>query len=109
MDGRQVTIVVTPREQFSKVKRSLDSVLEHTDSSVPLIYVDANSPPPAARYIREKAMRHGFSVLRTKRYLCANEARNLAMPHVKTKYVAFVDNDVEVSPGWLSALLACAE
>lgn len=109
MNDAQVTIVVTPREQFSKVKRSLESVLRCTSPSVPLIYVDAKSPEPAARYIRESARRHGFTVLRSERYLCSNEARNLALPHVKTKYVAFVDNDAEVSPGWLSSLVKCAE
>ena len=41
--------------------------------------------------------------------MTANEARNLALPHVHTKYVAFVDNDVSVTPGWLTTLLACAE
>ena len=109
MDEPHVTIVVTPREQFSKVQRSLDSILACTDASVPMIYVDANSPVHAARYIREQAARRGFTILHSDRYLSSNEARNLALPHIRTKYVAFVDNDVEVSPGWLNALLACAE
>ncbi len=109
MGDSQVTIVITPREQFSKVRRSLESIFECTDASVPLVYVDANSPPAAARYIREQAARRGFTLLRTGRYLCSNEARNLALPYVRTKYVAFVDNDVVVTQGWLNALVACAE
>lgn len=103
------TIVVTPREQFSKAKRSLETLFVCTDPAIPLIYVDGNSPRAIARYIREQADKRGFKLLRSDAYLCANQARNLALPHVRTKYVAFVDNDVSVTPGWLDTLVACAE
>jgi GT2 family glycosyltransferase len=109
MSNPAVTIVIVPREQFSKARRSLESILAHTDPSVPLVYVDGNSPPPIARYLREMAATRGFRLLRTNYYLGANEARNLGLAHVRTPYVAFLDNDVAVAPGWLEALLACAE
>lgn len=106
--GALVTIVVTPREQFSKARRSLSSVLQNTDASVPLVYVDGNSPRAVARYLENQAAQRGFTLLRSDRYLGANEARNIGLAHVRTEYVAFVDNDVAVMPGWLDALLACA-
>jgi glycosyltransferase involved in cell wall biosynthesis len=109
MGDSLATIVITPREQFSKARCSLESILQCTEPSVPILYVDANSPPPVAHCIREQAARRGFTVLHTGRYLCANEARNIALPHVRSKYVAFVDNDVSVTPGWLEKLVACAE
>ncbi|MDQ6780067.1 MAG: glycosyltransferase [Candidatus Eremiobacteraeota bacterium] len=107
--AKRATIVVTPREQFSKARRSLESILAHTDPSVPLVYVDGNSPPALARYLQQQAARHGFTLLRTEHYLAANEARNLALPRTQTKYVVFVDNDVSVSAGWFEKLIACAE
>ncbi len=103
------TIVITPREQFSKAKISLDSILTCTNPAVPLVYIDGNSPPALARYLRDQAAKRGFTLIRTDYYLGANEARNLGLPHVSTKYVAFVDNDVSVTPGWLDKLVACAE
>jgi GT2 family glycosyltransferase len=41
--------------------------------------------------------------------LSPNQARNLGFALVDTKYTAFVDNDVIVTPGWLEALVTCAE
>lgn len=109
MDDPLATVVITPREQFSKARRSLESVLECTEANVPIVYVDANSPRRISDYIGEQAARHGFAVLHVDRYICANQARNAALPYVHTKYVAFVDNDVSVTPQWLPKLLACAE
>lgn len=104
-----VTIVVVPRERFAVALRSLDSLLTQTSRPFELLYVDGNSPAPVAKGIRERAERHSFAVIRRDHYLTPNQARNLAFPYVKTKYVVSVDNDVLVTPGWLEAMLACAE
>jgi len=109
MDSATVTVVVTPREQFSKAERSLESLIACTPPSVPVIYVDGNSPRRLAGYLERRTRERGFTLLRTDAYLAANEARNLAVAHVRTPYVAFVDNDVHFTPGWLEKLIACAE
>ncbi len=104
-----VTIVVTPREQFSKARTSLESILTHTAPDVPLVYVDGNSPAALARYLKDRSAQRGFTLIRTEHFLGANEARNMALSHVRTKYVVFVDNDVSVEAGWLERLISCAE
>lgn len=103
------TIIVSPREQFSKARVSLESVLQCTSPSVPLIYVDGNSPPSLARYVKARAAQRPFKLIRRDHYLAANQARNLALPLVQTKYVVFIDNDVSVTPEWIEKLVACAE
>ena len=103
------TVLVTPREQFSKAKRALESVLACTDPSVPIVYIDGGSPRKLARYLRTRAHDRGFRLIRRGHYLAANEARNLGLSYVKSKYVAFIDNDVSVTPGWLDKLITCAE
>lgn len=105
----QVTIVVVPRERFSYTCESLDSIYEYTQIPFKLVYVDGNSPAKTRRYLEEKARENNFEVIRTDYYLYPNQARNLGLAQVKTKYVVFVDNDVIVSPGWLNALVNCAE
>ncbi|MEO0948446.1 MAG: glycosyltransferase, partial [Cyanobacteria bacterium J06641_5] len=60
-------------------------------------------------YLKTKAKENGFQILRTDRYLTPNNARNLGLSYVDTEYLVFCDNDVIVSPGWLTALMACAE
>jgi GT2 family glycosyltransferase len=104
-----VTIVVVPRERFSYSQKSLDSIYANTDSPFKLVYVDGNSPAPTQRYLQQQAKRHNFKLIRTEYFLAPNQARNIGLAAVDTPYVAFVDNDVLVTPGWLSALVNCAE
>jgi GT2 family glycosyltransferase len=102
-----VTIVIVPREQFSRAHLSLQSILDNTERDCPIIYVDGNSPPDLARDL--EAMSDRLLLIRKDHYLPANTARNLALAHVRTKYVVFLDNDVIVWPGWIGSLIKCAE
>lgn len=109
MTDPQVTLVVVPRERFSYTKESLESIYEHTDIPFKLVYVDGNSPTPIKRYLETQAQAKQFQLVRTNYYLSPNHARNIGLSYVDTKYLVFVDNDVIVSPGWLNALVTCAE
>lgn len=109
MADPQVTIVVVPRERFSCVRESLESIYEHTTIPFNLVYVDGNSPRQVRRYLEAKAQEKGFQLIRTDYYLYPNQARNLGLSQVKTKYLVFIDNDVIVSPGWLNHLVQCAQ
>lgn len=104
-----VTIVVVPRERFSGTRRSLESIYEHTQHPFDLVYVDGGSPLEIRAYLEKASREHRFSLIRTDYILTPNEARNLGVGKVDTEYVVFIDNDVTVSPGWLTALMKCAE
>ncbi len=104
-----VTIVVVPRERFSCTQASLESIYEHIDFPFKLIYVDGNSPAKVRHYLERKAKEKNFQIIRTDYYLSPNHARNIGLIQVDTKYLVFFDNDVIVSPGWLKALVTCAE
>lgn len=105
----QVTIVVVPRERFSCTEASLESIYAHTTMPFELVYVDGNSPAKVRRYLEEQAKAKQFYLIRTPYYLYPNQARNLGLAQVKTPYVVFIDNDVVVTPGWIEALVQCAE
>jgi GT2 family glycosyltransferase len=105
----RVTIVVLQRETFAHTERSIESLYATTSVPFNLVYVDAGSPPAVRRTILAAAKRHGFEVLRRPRFLTPNEARNVALAHVATELVAFIDNDVIFAEGWLEALVACAD
>ncbi len=105
----KVTIVVVPRERFSCTEASLQSIYENTQTPFELVYVDGNSPPHVQKYLEAQAQAHQFKIVRTEHYLFPNQSRNIGLSHVKTPYLVFLDNDVIVSPGWLEALLNCAE
>ncbi|KJH72538.1 glycosyltransferase family 2 protein [Aliterella atlantica] len=109
MTEPNVTIVVVPRERFSCTQQSLESIYEYTEFPFKLIYVDGNSPNKVRRYLEAKSKDKNFELIRTNYYLSPNHARNIGLSRVDTKYLVFVDNDVIVSPGWLKALVDCAE
>lgn len=109
MESAKITILVSPRERFSYTKVSLESIFQHTDVPFHLIYVDGNSPPEVKTYLEEQASDKSFELVRVDHYLPPNQARNVGLARVTTPYVVFVDNDVVVSPGWLNALIRCAE
>ena len=104
-----VTVVVIPRERFSMAARALDVLYERTASPFSLVYVDAGSPRPVRRAIESRQRTKGFRLIRVEDHLAPNESRNLALAHVRTPYVVFIDNDVLVQPGWLEALVRCAD
>ena len=109
MSDSLATVAIIPRERFSFAKTSLESILANTAPGVKLVYVDGGSPSPVKRHLAAQAQQRGFDLIRTDHYLSPNQARNLAIRRVTTKYVVFVDNDVLVEPGWVEALVACAE
>ena len=73
------------------------------------MYVDAGSPRRTRVYLETKAREKGCRLIRTDHYLSPNLARNLGLRHVDSKYIVFIDNDVLVEPGWLDALVRCAD
>jgi GT2 family glycosyltransferase len=105
----EVTLVVVPRERFSYTRQSLESIYQYTKYPFNLVYIDGNSPKHIQEYLQEQAQEKNFLLVRSDHYLAPNEARNLALKYVKTKYLVFVDNDVHVAEGWLEKLVQCAE
>src|SRR5438445_12790064 len=105
MPAAEVTIVVSPRERYSFAQRSLESSYDQTPEPFELVYVDVDSPSRIKRYLETKAVEKGFRLIRSSTYLTPNEARNLALREVNTRYVVFIDNDVLVSSGWLKPLV----
>ncbi len=108
-DEPLVTLVITPRETFSSAETSLRSILAITPQPFQVVYVDAGSPRHVQRFLTHTINRPDWRYLRFDHYLSPNQARNIGLREVKTKYVVFIDNDVVVAPGWLDALTDCAE
>lgn len=108
-DQTKVTIIVSPRERFEQAIISLEAVFQTADIPFHMIYVDGGSPKDIADKLKAEVEGHGQTYIRRPGYITPNDARNTALPMVNTPYVVFIDNDVVFSPGWLSALVKCAE
>ncbi|NEQ87962.1 MAG: glycosyltransferase, partial [Moorea sp. SIO2I5] len=70
---------------------------------------DNNAPADLRQYLEAQAQAKGFELICSDYYLSPNQARNLGLRRVSSKYVVFVDNDIIFSPGWLKPLVDCAE
>jgi GT2 family glycosyltransferase len=105
----RVTVVITQRERMSLTERSLESVLSDRSEPFDLIYVDGGSSEELRRYLQTKSQAAQFLLLQRPEWLWPNVARNLAMTHVKTEYVVFIDNDVLVEQGWLQRMVQAAD
>ena len=109
----KATIVVGPRERFSHTQKCLESLYENTEYPFDLVFVDVCSPKPVERYITQKAEEKSFKVIRTRKYISPQQARNVGLRYVlsqtDSQYVVFVENDVVFKRGWLTQLISCAE
>lgn len=105
----RVTIIVTQRERMSLTERSLESILSDQSRPFDLIYVDGGSPQNVGDYLRRRSLEANFRLIRREDWLWPNVARNLALAHVTTPYVVFIDNDVLVEQGWLGKLVDAAD
>jgi glycosyltransferase involved in cell wall biosynthesis len=104
-----VTLIISPRERFSVARESLLSIIGNSSIAYDLIYVDAGGTVELSDWLDKQAELRGFRILRPGYAINPNEARNAGLRLAKTRYVAFLDNDVICAPGWLEALVKCAE
>lgn len=106
-----VTIIMTQRERFDLVCRSIESLYCSTEQPFNLIYVDGYSSSDVYSEVEKLASNYDFRILRKEHFLPPNVARNIAIDAIDepTKYTVFVDNDVIYEKGWLERLLETAD
>jgi glycosyltransferase involved in cell wall biosynthesis len=105
----RVTIVMTARERYGLTVDAIDGILRHTPGPYRLIYVDAQAPEWLREALAPYQARGDLEVLRSDDGLWPHVARRNVLPGVASEYVVFIDNDVLVAPGWLEAMVRCAD
>lgn len=106
---RRVTLVMTSRERHALTLRAIDSVVANTRTPYQLRYLDVQSPPALRTELQARAEAGQLVVHRFDEPLWPQEARRRVLDGLDTEFVVFIDNDVVVEPGWLDALLRCAD
>ena len=105
----KVTIIVAPHQCFDHTQKSLESIYKYTNIPFKLIYIDGYTPKHHQQYLEKQSQLKGFRLIRTDKYVSPNQARNIGLKHVDTKYVVFLNNDVVVTTGWLNSLIECIQ
>lgn len=100
----QSTIIVSPRERYSSIISSLNSIFETVDKEVPIIVVEGGSSAFVKDEIAKLQKKRPFKHISLPYPVKPNEARNIGAKEVKTDFIVFADNDIEYEPDWLCAL-----
>lgn len=100
----QVTVVVVPRDRFSSVIACTRSILENTPEPIRLVYLDFGYSPGQLAKIRQLAKDIPLDIVPCGRTIPMAAFREY-LPKITTPYVAWVDNDTYVMPGWLTQML----
>jgi mycofactocin system glycosyltransferase len=93
-----VTVVIPVYDRAAALARCLAAL----DGRHPVLVVDDASPEPAA--IAAVAAGHGAKLVRRAKNGGPAAARNTALEHVTTEFVAFLDSDCVPGPGWTDRL-----
>jgi GT2 family glycosyltransferase len=100
------SIVIPTRARPDYLRVALASIAPQAAAAgAELLVVEDGRPTPE---IGALAARFGAAHLSHTRPLGLNAARNTGVAHSHGELLVFVDDDVEVGPGWLQALLAAA-
>ena len=103
-----VTIVVVPRDRFSSVVACIRSILENTPEPFKLVVFDFGYSEQTLAEVRQICGTQEMEIEPCHRTIPMTALKNY-IPKVMTKWLAWVDNDTFVSPGWLTAALKRAE
>ncbi len=100
------SIVIPTRARPDYLRVALASIAPQAAAAgAELLVVEDGRPTPEVGAL---AARFGAAHLSHTRPLGLNAARNTGVAHSHGELLVFVDDDVEVGPGWLQALLAAA-
>lgn len=104
----EVTVVVPTHNRADQLRRSLRALARATEgspASVEVIVVDDGSQDATPKVIRDAERSGLVRGLRRQNGGGPAAARNLGWRAGSGRFVAFTDDDCEVEPGWLCALV----
>jgi glycosyltransferase involved in cell wall biosynthesis len=105
----KATIIISFRERWSLTLESIASIIGNTAGPFQLWLLDTGMPDVLRQAAEARYAGSGLRVIDVPGGLWPNQARGRIAAQIETPYAVFIDNDVLVTPGWLDALVACAE
>lgn len=104
-----MSIVVSPRERFSSVVRTVEELKETVPESTEIVVVEGGAPVSVKRFLARAARAGTVRWIRQPKAVLPNVARNIGVAETNSEFVVFVDNDIVFEGGWLEALVERAD
>ncbi len=103
---KDLTVVMVPFERHSIFPRAIEELYHRVGVPFNLIVVEAGAPDSVRELLEKKQQQHSnLTVLYAPGPLSAGAAFNLALPHIKTPYAFFMDNETRVPDEALVSLM----
>ena len=102
-----VSVVILNYNGLTHLKDVLPSILRTNYSNYEIILVDNGSSDGSVEFVRRTFPQ--IKIVNSKRNLGASGGFNLGILHAKGKYIATLNNDIEVDPEWLQPLVKIME
>lgn len=109
MEDVKVTVVITPRDRYSGVIECIENLYKLTPEPFLLKVVDLAYPKKIKHELVELLACKDNAELLEMGLIIPMEAMRNVRESITTPYVMFLDNDSNVTEGWLPPLLAVAE
>jgi GT2 family glycosyltransferase/SAM-dependent methyltransferase len=105
----RVDIIIWAHGSLGPVGRCLEALVLNTREPYALILVDDCCDDPARQYLVDFALDEGAMLLRNDAPKGLAASADGGLRHSNAGYVLLLSSDVEVTPGWLDRMVACAE
>jgi GT2 family glycosyltransferase/Flp pilus assembly protein TadD len=103
-----VSIIILTFNQLAFTRLCVDSIRRHTPESHEIVFVDNGSNDGTVEWLRELAVRNPhYSLISNGENLGYAKGNNQGIDAARGEYLLLLNNDVVVSPQWLSGLLDC--
>ena len=103
-----VTVVITPRDRYTGIADCIENLYRCTPEPFKLVVIDADYPPALRREMEAAIKGKANATIVAMGLVIPMEALAAIRDRIDTPYLMHLDNDSDVTPGWLPPLLETA-
>jgi glycosyltransferase involved in cell wall biosynthesis len=98
----RLSVIIPSYNSLLTIPASLGALLQdcHSNYIYEVIVVDSSDNPADIEYLDTASIEYGFKLIRLHKKTMPSIARNIGANAAVSRYIAFIDSDVIVSPGW---------